>query len=163
MRARGLDEGSGTTVLLCHGAIIHAIGNLPPGIHKATWDEFVARYGATPHQLTLLAGLKAALDALHIAGCRRMYIDGSFVTAKTVPGDFDGCWDVVGVDPDLLDPILLVFANQRAAQKAKYGGEFFPAEMAADPFGARFLEFLQRDKQTSDPKGIIAIDLGGLS
>jgi hypothetical protein len=70
--------------------------------------------------------------------------------------------EVIGVDPDLLDPVLLVFANQRAAQKAKYGGEFFPAESAADPFGTRFLEFFQRDKQTGDPKGIVTIDLGGL-
>jgi hypothetical protein len=112
--------------------------------------------------LTLLAGLKAALDALRAAGCRRAYIDGSFVTTKATPGDFDGCWEVGGVDPDLLDPVLLVFANQRAAQKAKYGGEFFPAESAADPFGTRFLEFFQRDKQTGDPKGIVTIDLGGL-
>lgn len=135
-----------------------ASGNLPPGVHAATWDEFVARYGSTPHRLALLAGLKAALDASRTAGCERTYLDGSFVTAKAVPGDFDGCWEVAGVDPDLLDPVLLVFANQRAAQKAKYGGEFFPAETA----GTRFLDFFQRDKQTGDPKGIIALDIGGL-
>ena len=137
-------------------------GNLPPGIHAATWDEFVARYGSTPRRLALLAGLKAALDALAAAGCGRAYLDGSFVTSKAAPGDFDGCWEVTSVDPDLLDPVLLVFANQRAEQKAKYGGEFFPAEAAADPVGTRFLEFFQRDKQTGDPKGIIAFDLGGL-
>ncbi|MHB8644453.1 MAG: DUF6932 family protein [Thermomicrobiales bacterium] len=139
-----------------------ASGNLPPGVHAATWEEFVARYGSTPHRLALLAGLKAALDALRAAGCARVYLDGSFVTAKATPGDFDGCWEVAGVDPDLLDPVLLVFANQRAAQKAKYGGELFPAETTADPFGTRFLEFFQRDKRTGDPKGIIAIDLGGV-
>lgn len=32
-------------------------GNLPPGVHPATWDEIVARYGSTPHRLRLLAGL----------------------------------------------------------------------------------------------------------
>lgn len=68
-----------------------ATGNLPPGIHEATWEEFVARYGATSRRLTLLAGLKAALDALRTAGCQRAYIDGSFVTNKAIPGDFDGC------------------------------------------------------------------------
>ena len=139
-----------------------ASGNLPPGVHTATWDEFVTRYNSTPHRLALLAGLKAALDALRTVGCGRAYLDGSFVTAKAAPGDFDGCWEIADVDPDLLDPVLLVFANQRAAQKAKYGGELFPAETAADPLGTRFLEFFQRDKQTGDPKGIIAIDLGGL-
>lgn len=103
-----------------------------------------------------------ALDTLHAARCQRAYINGSFVTAKEIPGDFDGCWETAGVDPNLLDPILLISANRRAAQKAKYGGELFPAETSADPFGTRFLEFFQRDKQTGNPKGIVAIDLGGL-
>ncbi len=139
-----------------------ATGNLPPGVHVATWEELMARYGYTPHRLRLLAGLKDALDALRSAGCRRAYIDGSFVTAKATPGDFDACWEVAGVDPSLLEPVLLDFTNRRAAQKARYGGELFLAETAADPFGTRFVEFFQRDKQTGDPKGIIAIDLGGL-
>ena len=86
-----------------------AVGNLPPGIHWATWQELVDRYGKTPHRRTLLAGLKSALDALRVAGCQIVYIDGSFVTAKHVPNDFDACWDIDGVDPTLLDPILLIF------------------------------------------------------
>lgn len=137
-------------------------GNLPPGVHEATWDEFLARYGYTPHRLALLAGLKLALDALRVAGCRRVYVDGSFVTAREVPGDFDGCWDVDGVDLGRLDPVLLTFANRRAAQKAKFRGELFPAVAAADRFGTRFLEFFQRDKLIGESKGIVAIDLEGL-
>ncbi|MDQ3701448.1 MAG: hypothetical protein M3442_11080, partial [Chloroflexota bacterium] len=74
-------------------------GLLPSGVHEATWEEFVARFGWTPHRLALLAGLKAALDALEAAGCPRVYVDGSFVTAKPDPGDFDGCWETDGVDP----------------------------------------------------------------
>jgi hypothetical protein len=42
-------------------------GLLPPGIHEATWEELVARFGWTPHRLTLLAGLKAAFNALRLA------------------------------------------------------------------------------------------------
>lgn len=137
-------------------------GNLPPGIHIADWGEFTARFGTTPHRLRLLGGLKAALDALHSAGCQRVYIDGSFVTAKQAPGDFDGCWDVTGVDPTLLDPVLLSFANLRVEQKTKFGGELFLADAMADPAGTRFLAFFQRDKQTGQPKGIVAIELGSL-
>lgn len=137
-------------------------GNLPPGIHIADWSEFTARFGTTPHRLRLLGGLKAALDALHSAGCQRVYIDGSFVTAKQAPGDFDGCWDVTGVDPTLLDPVLLSFANLRVEQKTKFGGELFLADAMADPAGTRFLAFFQRDKQTGQPKGIVAIELGSL-
>ena len=46
-----------------------------------------------------------------MAGCRRAYVDGSFVTAKEVPGDFDGCWEAEDVDPDALDPVLLDFLD----------------------------------------------------
>src|SRR5919204_935850 len=100
-------------------------GLLPAGLHEATWEELVARFGTTPRRLALLAGLKAALDGLRAAGCRRAYVDGSFVTTKPDPGDFDGCWETDGVDPARLDPVLMTFDRGRRAQKAKYGGELF--------------------------------------
>ena len=136
-------------------------GLLPSGIHAATWEELVARFGWTPHRLTLLAGLKAALNALRLAGCRRAYIDGSFVTAKEEPGDFDGCWETDGVDPALLDPVLVTFDPYRRVQKAKYGGELFFADAPADPAGTAFIDFFQRDR-SGHPKGIVALDLGAL-
>lgn len=137
-------------------------GNLPSGVHEATWAEVVTRYGSTPHRLALLAGLKAALDALRLAGCRRAYVDGSFVTAKEAPADFDGCWEVDGVDLERLDPVLLTFADHRAAQKRKFGGEIFPSDWPADAQGTNFLRFFQRDRATGEAKGIITIDLEGL-
>lgn len=143
-------------------AFDQASGNLPPGIHEATWEDLVTRYGSTPRRLYLLAGLKQALDTLQAAGCRRAYIDGSFVTAKEDPADFDGCWEAAGVNADLLDPVLLDFRNRRAAQKARFGGELFLAHLPADPMGTSFLDFFQRDRYTEEPKGIIAINLGGL-
>jgi hypothetical protein len=136
-------------------------GLLPPGVHEATWEELVARFGRTPHRLTLLAGLKAALDALQAAGCRRAYINGSFVTAKASPADFDGCWETDGIDPDQLDPVLLTFDQGRRAQKAKYGGELFPADWPADPSGSTYLRFFQRDRN-DQAKGIVALELGEL-
>jgi hypothetical protein len=134
-------------------------GNLPPGIHGATWDELEARYGTTTHRRELLRGLREALDALRDAGCQRAYIDGSFVTSKDDPADFDGCWEASGVEPARLDPVLLDFADARRAQKERYGGELFPAELAADPAGTRFLDYFQHDKHTGAPKGIVALDL----
>jgi hypothetical protein len=136
-------------------------GNLPPGIHFATWDEIVATFGSTERRGELLEGLRRALESLRDAGCSVAYLDGSFVTAKEEPADFDGCWSAVGVNPDLLDPTLLDFTPKRASQKAKFGGELFPAEVAADAAGTRFLDFFQRDRD-GNAKGIIAIDLGGL-
>lgn len=142
-----------------------ATGNLPPGVYEATWEECLARYGYTPYRRSLLAGFKTALDALQLAGCTRAYIDGSFVTEKEEPEDFDACWETGGIDfPELahLAPELFDFTDRRAAQKAKYGGELFPATVPAEPGGAVFLDYFQRDQHTGQPKGIIAIDLGGL-
>jgi len=87
------------------------------------------------------------------------------VTAKELPGDFDACWEMAGVDFDLLAqlaPVLLDWRQRRAAQKAAFGGELFVAEATADVWGTPFLEFFQRDGSTGEAKGIIAIDLGGL-
>ncbi len=137
-------------------------GNLPPGIHPASWDEIVTRYATNTRRRELLDGLLDALRSLKAAGCRVAYLDGSFVTAKELPGDFDACWEVAGVDASRLDRGLLDFSNRRAAQKARYGGELFPAETAAEPAGTTFLDYFQHDRDTGQPKGIIAIDLGAL-
>lgn len=142
-----------------------ADGNLPPGIHSAAWDEFRERFGGNERRQTLLVGLRTALDSLCRAGCRTVYVDGSFVTFKEEPGDFDACWDAEGVDPDQLDPELLTFDRGRAVQKAKYGGELFVAdwvaEQGSDGMLIRFLDFFQRDKRTGHQKGIVVIDLQG--
>ncbi len=101
-------------------------GNLPSGIHQATWDEIVERYATNERRGQQVDGLRSAIESLRAAGCSRVYLDGSFVTDKMVPGDFDACWEGRGVDPDLLDPVLLDFSHRRAAQKAKYGGRTLP-------------------------------------
>jgi hypothetical protein len=104
-------------------------------------------------------GFVSALENLRGAGCTRAYLDGSYVTEKPQPDDFDACWDPTGVNPAFLDPVLLTFDNHRAAQKAKYQGEFFPSTIPADAVGTIFIEFFQVDRFTGAPKGIIAIDL----
>lgn len=135
-------------------------GQLPQGIHSATWAEIQAAFGTTGHRRTLLRGLRRALENLRAAGVQTVYLDGSFVTDKRTPGDFDACWEPLGVDGTLIDPVLLKFDNRRAAQKAKYGGELFPADRVADLAGSTFLSFFQKDKDTGSSKGIIRIDLG---
>lgn len=135
------------------------IGTLPPGIHLATWQEIADRFGGTTRRRRLLDGLLLAVRSLHQAGCRRIYIDGSFVTSKAMPGDFDACWDIDGVEPTLLEPVLLTFDQGRKAQKAAYGGELFPAQVPADEAGTVFLDFFQIDKRTGRQKGIVLLEL----
>jgi len=129
----------------------------------ANWREVEARFGGSPRRVLLLAGLREALADLRDAGCRTAYVDGSFVTAKKEPGDFDACWTADGVRADALDPVLLDFSEGRRAQKERFGGELFPADIAAEPAGTRFLDYFQRDRETGDLKGIVRIDLGALA
>ena len=134
-------------------------GLLPPGIHLVTWAELDSQFGFSQRRLALLEGLALGLASLREAGCQTVYVDGSFASAKVSPGDFDVCWELTGVDPEVLDPVLLEFSGGRAAQKAKYGGEFFPAEWAAVPDGTAYLEFFQTDKLSGERKGILKLSL----
>ena len=138
------------------------VGNLPPGVHDVTWDGLVERFGWPARRRQLLDGFATALEVLHEAGCRRVFVNGSFVTRKDDPGDIDVAWDPDGVDVDRLlelEPVFGEFADQRAAQKAKFGCEFFPASFQADLVGSTFLEFFQVDKESGDQKGIVALYL----
>lgn len=131
---------------------------LPPGIHWATMDEVAARFATSPRRVWLFEGLVQAVDALINAGCRRLYLDGSFVTAKESPGDYDGCWDPTGVVAAMLDPVFLDFSNRRESQKRKYRGELFVADMPNGLAGT-FLEFFQVEKHTGVMKGIVGLSL----
>ena len=95
------------------------------------------------------------------AGGRLVYLDGSFVTRKVLPGDFDACWDVQNVDDDKLDPVFWDFSRGRAAQKRRFLGEFFPAQLPEGATGRAFVDFFQVNKLSGDAKGILAIRLRG--
>lgn len=135
-------------------------GNLPPGVHFCEWQEFVERFGNTDIRLRLIQGLEMAMEQLKAAGCRTIYINGSFVTIKPDPGDFDACWDREEVDIDYLraNAPRLLNHYDRAAQKAKYKGEIFPSDQPVGNYGLNSFELFQRDR-LKNSKGIIAIDL----
>ena len=136
-------------------------GNLPAGEHAATWQDMLDSFGQTPWRRKLLAGMLEALRLLKAAGCARAYVDGSFVTAKEEPGDFDACWDAEGVDFDRVDDRLLTFDRGRATQKAAFLGELFIADGRADPQGTLFRDFFQTDRD-GRRKGIMVLDLKDL-
>jgi hypothetical protein len=133
---------------------------LPAGIHPTNLAEIEARFAKTPHRKRLFSGFCRAAGNLQSAGCKTVYLDGSFVTEKHHPNDFDATWDPTGVDPDKLDPVLLNFKNKREAQKSKYGGELFIATSPA-AMGIDYLDFFQHDRDTGLRKGILSIQLDG--
>ena len=135
-------------------------GDLPPGVHFATWQELEDRFSFNPRRHRLLAGFRQACKELQKAGCRLVYLDGSFVTRKEHPGDFDACWDIQNVDDARLDPVFWDFSRGRAAQKQRFLGELFPAQLPEGATGRAFVDFFQVNRMSGEPKGILAIRLG---
>ena len=132
---------------------------LPAGVHKADLAEIAAAFGINQWRRRLFDGLLEASRVLKAAGCARLYLDGSYVTGKPIPEDYDVCWDPVGVVGRLLPRVFGDFSNGRAAQKAVYGGEFFPSSAAANTIGKTFLEFFQLERYSGNRKGILEVEL----
>lgn len=94
------------------------------------------------------------------AGCLKVWLNGSFVTTKDEPGDFDAVWDPTGVDRRLLEqlaPEVLDLTNHRAAQKLRFGGELLP-NIVEGASGKTFERFFQTDRD-GNAKGIVVIHL----
>jgi hypothetical protein len=66
-------------------------GELPPGVHVADWQELQARFGGSSSRRVWLSGRLLALLELAATNrkLRRVFIWGSFVTAKPAPRDLD--------------------------------------------------------------------------
>jgi len=131
-----------------------ANGNLPPGIYTVTLLEIRKRYAYTPLRNGLLAGFVRLAGALKAAGCRTLYLNGSFITSKLDPGDYDAVWEYEGVN-NRIDPLLRAGWDLNAI-KRKYGGDVFCR--MPDILDNDHVDFFQSDR-FENPKGIIKVDL----
>lgn len=133
---------------------------LPPGEHLYNLNGFKKQFAFNELRLNQYNGLVRALVLLKQAGCRYVYIDGSYVSNKELPGDWDGCYDIrgtvfkrLGVFVDKTD-----LMNGRKIQKELFLGEMFPSSYIADSQLA-FLDFFQIEKYSKIRKGIVKLDL----
>jgi predicted nucleotidyltransferase len=100
-------------------------GNLPIGVHISNIDEITERFGFNEHRQNLLKGLSKAILDLKDLGFKRIYLNGSFVTNKEYPKDYDLCWEeTIEVDFELFaykNPILAGLEGQEFQQKVYLG------------------------------------------
>ncbi len=123
------------------------------------WEPFILGFGWNNRRRFLGSGMYRALSNLRTAGCTAAIVDGSFVTSKDLPGDYDLAFDPVGVDGGLVDPVLRRHDDQRKAMRAKYFGDVFPwGAIACSKTGLIYREFFQQDR-SGVPKGIVFLDL----
>jgi len=130
---------------------------LPPGVHDTTIAEVHAKYAINPHRQKLFQGLLIGLGNIFSCGCQQIFLNGSFITAKPMPQDYEVAWDPANVDPTGLDPLFLNLMHGTDLQKQKYGGEYFPSSWVEARSGKRFVDFFQTEKFTGQPKGILRI------
>ena len=137
-------------------------GYLPQGVHEADWDEVAGRFGGNDVRDVLVRHLFKACLNLAQAGCTKLLLDGSFVTAKSEPGDYDGTWETDGVDENRLDPVLLgEDATGFAKVRAKYLGDLYPAHVLAELGEVPFRDFFQTDRD-GVVKGVVLLNLRSL-
>lgn len=104
-------------------------GYLPPGVHRATLDELVSRFGRGSEQREAQAdSLRWLLPLCNAAGILRILINGSFVTDRIEPNDVD-CVLLQGPDYNASSPAAIAiqqglpFLEIRIAKEEEY--DFF--------------------------------------
>jgi len=138
----------------------NAAGDLPPGIHRATLQEVLARLGQGSPRRVAVASRLARIDRLarstgHLA---RLVVFGSFVTDKPDPNDVDVFLlmeDTFDVD-SVLGEARLVFDH--AAADAHFGASVFWSRRLAALGGEQAaIEFWQT-KRDGGLRGIVEIE-----
>ena len=133
-------------------------GTLDPGIHKMTWEEFYAFFSFSERRIELLKGLEKVVAILREIGATHIYIDGSFVTNKLDPKDWDACYDC---PLSQLDKLARIYPfHSKEEQKRLYKGELYFA--GHSPFfinrDVSYLDFFQKRKENPAlKKGIVEL------
>ena len=134
-------------------------GLLPPGIHPATLEEVVQKFGFSSKRQDLIErGLKPVVERLKALGVREVYLNGSFTTSKPSPGDIDGC-----VLTTVGSPLELEVIEQYEEWKATCSVDLWPAytdepdEMSQDWWQEHFGH---TKEQPPKAKGIVKLILG---
>lgn len=139
-------------------------GWLPEGHHAASWEEIIARFEGSSgsRRERVLRGLLDWRDKARSRGISgRLILDGSFISAREDPGDFDALLvydDHVGelAENDIEAKSLLDYSNCK-----NMGFDLFifsNALVRSSPEWAS-LDLWDRDKDTKKPKGVIEVML----
>jgi len=128
-----------------------------PGVYEFTLAEVRQKFTDDPKRVHLFEGIMRLAHDLKEAGCETMYLDGSFITRKYGPGDFDACWEPFMPKGKVDNPALLEETDRgNWARKSEYFGDIFPR--FTEKYGDRVQKW-QYDERTREVKGIIKIDL----
>lgn len=138
---------------------------LPEGHHPATWEEVIAIFGGEhdSRRAKVLADLLDWRDRIRAKGIKGLLIlDGSFISAKAEPGDFDtilvldeGMESILARDMEASLLVNYVYCKQHG-----WGDIFVFSETAIRKFPHMCrTDGFDHDKVTKQPKGVVEVRL----
>jgi hypothetical protein len=139
-------------------------GWLPEGHHEATWEEIIEQFSGAPSSqrdnvTQQLIRWRDALRAKGISG--RLILNGSFISSKIAPGDFDAIliWDVstreiLDDDSEAKGMIDYIACKQSGFDLLAFAEDVLTAYPDWVP-----LDAFDRDKITGEYKGVLEVRL----
>jgi len=134
-------------------------GYLPEGLHLATEAEISFRFGTSTSQRRRLAlRLRRWIELARSVAAKRMFVDGSFVTARPEPHDVDA---VVWLADDFVDRVSrgdIEAVELETMLLTRRPEEIFAAEDRRD--WDDWVEFFSRTREADGRrKGIVEVEL----
>lgn len=134
-------------------------GYLPEGLHRATEAEITYRFGtATPRRRRLALRLRRWIELCRTVAAKRLFVDGSFVTAKPDPNDVDA---VVWLGDDFVDRVSsgeVKAVELEMMLVTRQPEEIFAAEDRPD--WEDWVEFFSRTREADGRrKGVVEVEL----
>ncbi len=140
-------------------------GWLPEGHHQTTWEEIATVFGGEANSVRarVLGNLIEWRDLLRTKGINGyLILDGSFISQKPNPGDFD----TIFVGNESIEAILAhdveaaMLVNYVYCKQHGWGDIFYFSEAATRKFPQMCrTDGFDYDKVTRIPKGVVEVEL----
>lgn len=136
-----------------------ADGYLPEGLHVATEAEVTFRFGSGTSQRQHLAlRLRRWIELCRVVQAKRLFVDGSFVTAKTTPNDVDAVVWLPGDFEVKVSENVPEAVELENMLLTRHPEEIFAAEDRRD--WDEWLEFFIKTREADGRrKGVVEIEL----
>lgn len=134
-------------------------GYLPEGLHMATMAEVTFRFGSTNRQRRrLVMRLRRWIELATAIKALRLFVDGSFVTSKSIPNDVDAVIWLPSEFRQQLDNDVDQAVELEEMLLTRQPQEIFAAEDESD--WNEWLEFFSRTREEDGRrKGVVEIRL----
>lgn len=134
-------------------------GYLPEGLHLATEAEVTFRFGTnTARRQRLALRLLRWIELARAVSARRLFVDGSFVTARPEPNDVDA---VIWLPDDFVERVSVGNPESLELESmllTRHPEEIFAAEDRHD--WNDWIEFFTRTRESDGRrKGVVEVEL----